>query len=59
MSSKDQTPAGASGEQRPAPQPPMDQRGILTEVVVPIVASGAAGASNAVVSNYLKKDKEK
>jgi hypothetical protein len=42
---------------RPASSPPMEQRGIVDQVIVPIAAAGTAGAVNAVVSNLLKKDK--
>jgi hypothetical protein len=39
---------------RPAARPPgTEERGIVTDVIVPIVAGGAGGAAQAVVSNYL------
>jgi hypothetical protein len=44
-----------------ASQRPIEHKGIVTEVVVPIVASGvggaAAGAANAIVSDAIKKPK--
>jgi hypothetical protein len=42
-------------------QRPIEHKGVVTEVVVPIVASGvggaAAGAANAIVSDAIKKPK--
>jgi hypothetical protein len=40
---------------RPAAMPPgTEERGIVTDVIVPIVAGGAGGAAQAVVANYLQ-----
>lgn len=35
-----------------------EERGILNDVVVPVLASGAGGAVSAAVSNALQKKKE-
>jgi hypothetical protein len=43
-------------------KPPPEQKGIVSEVIVPIVVSGvggtAAGTANAIVSNVLNKPKK-
>jgi hypothetical protein len=59
MSSQENRLIGVERIKRPGPGEPLEERGILTEVIVPIAASGVAGAAggaaNAVVSNLLKK----
>jgi hypothetical protein len=37
----------------------MEERGVVSNVIVPILAGGAAGAVNAVVSNAINKPKDK
>jgi len=55
--------AAPKGPQTPAPVGPVEKRGVLTEVIVPIAASGTAGAAtgaaSAIVSNALKGKKDK
>ncbi len=64
MSNQDERLLGIGGGERPAEGEPIEERGIVNEVIVPIVVSGtggaAAGAASAVVTNLLnKKDKDK
>lgn len=42
----------------PARQRPIEQKGVVTDVVVPIVSSGVAGATGAAVANALSKPKK-
>jgi hypothetical protein len=40
------------------PKQPLEQRGIVQDVVVPIVSSGVAGATGAIVANAISKPKD-
>ncbi len=48
----------AAGARYPVEALDTEERGILNEVVVPVLASGAGGAVSAAVSNGLQKKKE-